>query len=94
MERTCKDLIKQINDVNSTGGVSMLNDLSEHAILNCVNRLGRSIKNRDLEFDAELQKTWSDLRDTPWYELDLSSIWDTLSTMAQSLFATIELKLA
>ena len=94
MERTCEDLIKQFNDVNSIGGVSMLNDLSEHTISNCVNRLGRSIKNRDLEFDAELQKTWSDLRDTLWYELDLSSIWDALSAMAQSLFATIELKLA
>jgi hypothetical protein len=89
MEKTCGDLIKYINDVNSMGGVSMINDLSEHAISNCVDRLGRSIKNRDLEFDAELQKTWSDLRDTPWYERDLSSIWDVLSAMAQNLFAII-----
>lgn len=94
MERTCEDLIKYISDVNSIGSVSMLNNLSEHAISICVDRLGRSIKNRDLEFDAELRKTWSDLRDTPWYELDLSSIWDALCAMAQSLFATIELKLA
>jgi hypothetical protein len=74
MERTCEDLIKYINDVNSTGGVSVINDLSEHAISNCVDRLGRSIKNRDLDFDVELQKTWIDLRNIPWYELDLSSI--------------------
>ena len=94
MERTCEDLIKYISDVNSIGSVSMLNNLSEHAISICVDRLGRSIKNRDLEFDAELRKTWSDLRDTPLYELDLSSIWDALCAMAQSLFATIELKLA
>jgi len=94
MERTCKDLIKYINDVNSIGGVSMLSDLLAHAISNCVDRLGRSIKNRDLEFDAELQKTWSDLRNTLWYELGLPSIWDALSATAQSLFAAIELKLA
>lgn len=63
MERTCGDLIKYINDVNSRGGVGMLDDLSAHAISNCIDRLGRGIKNRGLEFDAELQKTWSDLRD-------------------------------
>ena len=94
MERTCENLIKYINDVNSIGGVSMLDDLSEHAISNCIDRLGRTIKSRDLELDAELQKTWNDLRDTPYYKRDLSSIWDVLSAMAHSLFATIESKLA
>ena len=94
MEKTSGNLIKYINDVNFMGGVSMINGLVEHAILNYVDHLGRSIKDRGLEFDAELQKTWSDLRDTPLYECDLSSIWDALSAMAQSLFAAIELKLA
>jgi len=95
MEKTCKDLIKYINDVNSMGGVSMINALSKHAISFCVNRLGQSIKNRDLEFDAEVREKWNDLRDTFFsHQLDLSSIWDALSAMAQSLFATIELKLA
>lgn len=93
MERTCGDLIKYINDVNSRGGVGVLDDLSTHAISNCIDRLGRGIKNRGLEFDAELQKTWSDLRAPLWY-YELASIWDALFAMAQSLFATIELKLA
>lgn len=57
MEKTSGNLIKYINDVNFMGGVSMINDLSEHAILNYVDHLGRSIKDRGLEFDAELQKT-------------------------------------
>lgn len=91
MERTCEDLIKYINDVILLAG---LDDLSEHVISNCVNRPGCSIKNRDLEFDAELQKMWSEPRDTLWYELDLSSIRMRCPRCAHSLFATIELKLA
>ena len=46
MEKICGDMIKYINNVNSMGGVSMLNDLSAHAISNRIDRLGRSIKNK------------------------------------------------
>ena len=96
MEKSCKDLIKYIDHVNSIGGITKLDDLYEHAICDCVNRLGDSIKNKDLEFDAGLQRAWSGLRVITahhYHKLDLSKVWVDLPKATKNLLAIIETKL-
>jgi uncharacterized protein with HEPN domain len=92
MKCACQDLIQYINYANSIGGPSMLDRLHEHAICDCINRLGDSIKIEGLGFDQGLQKRWSAMRVITahqYHRLDLSSVWGSLLEEAQSMLATI-----
>ena len=96
MAETCNHLIKYITHVNSTGGISEIDDLPKHAICNCVNRLGDSVKVEYLGFDRELQRTWSGLSvitASHHLELDLSKVWAGLPGATQVLLETINKKL-
>ena len=97
MARTCQDLIKCVDHVNSIGGVSKVDSdyRYEHAICNCINLLGESIKTKSLGFDPKLQKNWSHLTDitAQYHEPDLSKVWAELPKVSQALLAAIEAKL-
>ncbi|KIL66594.1 hypothetical protein M378DRAFT_9978 [Amanita muscaria Koide BX008] len=100
MEQVCKDLVTYVDHVNSVGGVSKLDNHNRRlyvpAICDCVNRLGYSIKSRELGFDDELQKAWTNLRViTADYsqERDLSKVWVDFPTAMTNLLASIEAKL-
>ncbi|KAM6501293.1 hypothetical protein JOM56_004307 [Amanita muscaria] len=96
MELVCKDLGTYVDHVNSIGGVSKLDRMYGPAICDCVNRLGYSIKSRELNFDEELQKAWINLRAITaddYNKRDLSKVWVDLSTAMKNLLATIEAKL-
>ncbi|KIL66709.1 hypothetical protein M378DRAFT_375127 [Amanita muscaria Koide BX008] len=94
MELVCKDLINFIDHVNS---ISKLDHMHDSAISNCVNRLGYSIKSRELGFDEELQKAWTSLRavtaDHCHTKHDLSKVWNDLTMALKNLRATIETRL-
>lgn len=96
MAKTCEDLIKYVDHVNSLGGVKHLDDLYEHAICDCINRLGDSIKIQSLGFDQSLQKTWSGLRVITahhYHKLDLSKVWTELPKETQALLVVVNEKL-
>ncbi|KIL66712.1 hypothetical protein M378DRAFT_160740 [Amanita muscaria Koide BX008] len=90
MELVCKDLVTYVDHVNSIGGVSKLDNCD------CVNRLGYSIKSRELGFDDELQKIWTSLRVIAVdysRERDLSKVWVDFPMAMKNLLASIEAKL-
>src|ERR1700761_9637233 len=96
MIKCCKNLIDYKKDVDNQGGVTKINDLYEHAICDCVNRLGDSIKHPDLGFDQKDIKMWTGLRVITahhYHKLDLSKIWDDLAKEAAILQTKCEAKL-
>ena len=98
MVKTCEDLIKYVDHVDSLGGVEHLSNLYEHAICDCINRLGDSIKVPSLGFDQSLQKTWTELEVITahhYHELDLSkvTVWKEISKETQVLLVVLNEKL-
>lgn len=96
METSCSDLIKYVDHVNSIGGITKLDDLYEHAICDCINRIGDGVKKPDLHFDDKIQKDWSGLRVITahhYHKLDLSKVWKALPGEAKKLLAVVEERL-
>jgi len=96
MAQTCQHLAQYINHIDSIGGVSKLDPLYEHAICDCINRLGDSVKIESLGFNSKIQKDWSGLRVITahhYHKLDLSKVWGALTKETQALLAAVEAKL-
>ncbi len=93
MEKTCQDLLAYMKTV---GDVSNLDNLYEHAICDCINRLGDSVKIKNLGFEQSVQKNWSALRVITahqYQKLDFTEVWTDLPKETSELLAVIEAKL-
>lgn len=86
LKQSAEHLVSYIKYVNESGGVDAMTDLYEHAICDCINRIGDGVKRmKELQYTTTCQKSWTGLRiySAHKYEkLNLSIVWDALFTAA------------
>ena len=98
LKRFAEDLVSYMRHVDESGGVSTMTDLYEHAICDCINRIGDGVKRmKELQYNAKCQKSWTGLRiySAHKYEkLNFSIVWDALSAAAADFIAESDLLLS
>lgn len=82
LKQSAEHLVTYINDVNNLGGLQKITHLYEHAICDCIDRIGDGVKRlKVLEYSKDCQKSWTGLRiySAHKYEkLNLLMVWDAL----------------
>lgn len=91
LKQSAEHLVSYIRHVDESGGVNTMTDLYEHAICDCISRIGDGVKRmKELQYTTTCQKSWTGLRiySAHKYEkLNLSIVWDALFTAATNFIA-------
>jgi len=89
IRNSASDLILYVKSVNESSGLQAIDRVYEHAICDCINRIGDGVKRlKFLSYDKDTEKKWTSLRVITahkYEKLDLSKVWDTLVSESQNI---------